>query len=155
MFGKWTNAVIPMLALLLIFGMWSCVDSASQKRLDDLVAENEALATKQRDLVAKQKAVAEDLKAGKIDPVAVAQVIADTTKAVTEVTEQMKKNITAIKEIKDSGNTMPAIIGAIAGTLGRSLLHAFAGGATGGLGNLAGLLLGGSSQTPVAKKEDT
>lgn len=119
--------------------------SDQQKRVDALVAENEALYQKERQL-------AEDAKNGKVTAAQVAG-------AVVEITTQMKKNLEEIKAIKDAGNSTAAIIGAIAGTLGRSALHAAAGMIPGGnplLGGLQGLLtlLLGGSETKKSEVED-
>ncbi len=134
--SKWSCFAFTW-SLLVLLMLGGCqLSTEQQKRIDALVAENEAL-------YLKEKQLAVDAKDGKVTAAQVAS-------AVVEITAQMQKNLTEIKAIKDAGNSTAAIIGAIAGTIGRSALHA-AGAMIPGGGPLADgflglltLLLGGS-----------
>lgn len=113
-------------------------------RIATLATENDALMKAQEKLVS-------DAKTGELDPVKVAQALADITK-------QIKKNLDEVQKIRSEGNTTAAVIGSIIGMFGRSALHAFAGAIPGGtaVGNVVQmglqLLLGGSAS--AAKKEE-
>lgn len=122
-----------LFAAILMLG--GCLSAEKQKRIDDLAAENAELAARQQEILsraAKGLATPEEIAV-----------------AMKNIVAQMKKNADEIKDIKDSSGTW-AVIGGIAATLGRSVLHGVAAAipATGPWGSAAQFvlmfLLGGS-----------
>jgi hypothetical protein len=95
-----------LFAAILMLG--GCLSAENSKRIDDLVSENEKLATKQREIIIRAQQ-------GLATPEEIAF-------ALKDIVAQMEKNAKEIKDIRDSSGTW-AVIGGVAATLGRSLLH--------------------------------
>jgi len=96
---------------LLVSGCAHLTDE-QKARVNVLVQENETLARKMATLLEKAKA-------GEITPT-------EIVLAIEEVRATMEKNKSEIADIQASGATWSAIIGGVAGTIGRSALHAVA-----------------------------
>jgi hypothetical protein len=127
-----------ILVLALAGGVWGCTSGLSkerQARVDALVAENVKLATEAKDLYAK-------VKAGELP-------LADMMALTVQITAQTQKNLDEIKSIHDEAVASGATAGGIIGVFARTLLHAATKiplpGPLGIVGNLLGMLLGGSS----------
>lgn len=134
---KILSVVVFAVGFALLVAGCAHLTEEQKARVNVLVQENETLAKKMADLVGRAKD-------GNVTPL---EIVA----AVEEVRKTMEKNKSEIAEIQASGGTWSAIIGGVAGTLGRSALHAvsLAVPATGPWGialqGLMTLLLGGSS----------
>ena len=136
---------------LLVFGAFLAVvlvgcglNQQQVDRIDALSKENEALYEAQKKLVV-------DATTGTLDPVKVAQAMAD-------ITAQVQKNLEEIKRVKSESSTTN-VLGLILALFGRTALHGLAAAIPGGSvwGSVAQtgltLLLGGSA-TAAKKEED-
>lgn len=131
--------VVLVLALvvggILLGGCVTGLSAERKARVDALMEENVKLSKEATDLYAK-------VKAGELP-------LADMMALTVQITAQTNKNITEIKAIHDEAVAGGATAGGIIGVFARTILHAATKiplpGPLGAVGNLLGLLLGGSA----------
>ena len=125
---------------LLGAGVGGCMQLSldSTARLEAVIAENKALALKVAEIYAK-------IQDGSLT-------LGEAKSTLEQFQDSITKNVAEIVDIKAKESmTNGALLGAIGGVAGRTLLHSVIGFLPGPLGIILRLLLGGSS---TAKKEE-
>lgn len=133
---------IVIAGLVLVMGGCASLSTEQQERVNALVDENAKLSIKLADLT-------KQAKEGTATP-------EEITAAMQEVQASIERNRKEIADIHASGTSTSAILGGIAGALGRTALHAATKIPIGGpigivIQGILGLLLGGSE---TRKKEE-